>query len=75
MVQFHGITALLILKCITLNYGLVEEHGRAGRVLLKRFFPTFIFVPHSDACALHMQILDRVREGPKKQFMGQKTCF
>lgn len=44
-------------------------------VLLKRFFPTFIFVPHSDARALHMQILDRIKEGPKKQFMRQKTCF
>lgn len=70
MIHFHGITALLILKCIILNYGLVEEHGR---VLLERFFPTFVFGPDPDAFPWHIQILDRVKEGPKKQFMGQKT--
>lgn len=55
MVQFHGITALLTLKCIILSCRLVEEHGGAGRVLLERFFSTFIFVPDSDACLWHIQ--------------------
>lgn len=56
-----------------LNYGLVEEHGIAGRVLLERFSPAFIFVPDSDACALHVQILHKIKEGLKKAV--QKTCF
>lgn len=56
---------------------LVEEHGRAGRVLLENllFFPSFVFGPDSETCPLHIQILNRVKEGPKMHFMGQKTCF
>lgn len=54
---------------------LVEEHRRGGRVLLESFFLTFVFGPDSDTCPLHIQILNRVKEGPKMQFMGQKTCF
>lgn len=57
MMRFHGITALLILKCVILNCGLqrnMEEQEEFIREIF--FFPAFSFVPNSDAHALHIAL-------------------
>lgn len=53
-----------------------EEHGRAGRVY-ERFFPTFSFVPDSDAHALHivLKYWTGLRKDPKNNSWHRKFAF
>lgn len=53
MIQFHGITALLILRCIILNYGL-QRNMKEQKEFIREIFPTFSFVPDSDGLVLHV---------------------